>query len=42
MYNDFCKGFEATVEKTRGYKEFEANLKAKLYVDCCSIYKTEN
>jgi len=38
----YCKGFEATVEKAHGYKEFEANVKEKFYVDRCSIYKTES
>lgn len=40
IYYDFCSNFEATVEKTHGYKETEANVKAKFYVDRCSIYKT--
>ena len=39
IYHDFYKGFEATVEKTHAYKDFEANVKAKFYVDRCSMYK---
>jgi hypothetical protein len=39
IYHDFCKGFEATVGTAYGYKEFEANVKAKFYVDRFSIYK---
>jgi hypothetical protein len=41
-FYDFYTGFEATVEKMHGCKEFEANVKAKFYVDRCSTYKTES